>query len=703
MVVSNEHTRFIHIVIFAMLFMTSLAFCQYTITSFETGMRTIPPSGNDVIIPFEGTTLKQVTIVPELKPGEVLLRRRFSATEYGLFIGKMSEKAYSRLSAFRVKGFTLSDAVTHKFYGTEATNPDQDISNMYFDNDLVYMVNAARLFYFDKDWQQVTMESQLPARLTITSKPSGADVYIDGIRKGITPYEAGAVFSPSVVVQIQKEDYYIQENFINLEGKAQVTKNFTLSKKRSFENDSGINVDALTAENTESIDEIDQRITVIENKIEVQKTDSMKAVAGFERSYPSFQPQGEFEKPSDFQERETKYQEQKNIEKEQIGFSSGNTIKRLTQAEEKVRIYKEIVENRSNQRYFTTDSINLETFKPDSEYFPVSIHIKDGYFDFSFSGKLFVPIDIAPAIKEKLSDGRLSLFYKNKIIEVAVNGAMVKRLFDFAELRLKFKEKEYPLTGKFELPEYVTSGSAWKEYTANQEKIAQQKILRVKTMQEKMAQANVHNTDIDGNVYHTITIGIQTWMAENLKTTKYNDGTAIPMVMDGTEWGNLTAPGYCWYNNDASTYKNTYGALYNWYAVDTKKLAPAGWHVPSDAEWDTLQNYLIVHGYNWEGTITDNEVAKSIASQKDWPITTRAGTIGSNLAMNNKSGFSAFPGGTRTNNGSFSGIGCSGYWWSATVYNKSNAYDRALFYDKDGFYRYHTRKWCGFSVRLIKD
>jgi len=99
-------------------------------------------------------------------------------------------------------------------------------------------------------------------------------------------------------------------------------------------------------------------------------------------------------------------------------------------------------------------------------------------------------------------------------------------------------------------------------------------------------------TDIDGNVYHIVAIGTQVWMAENLKTTKYNDGTFIPLVTDSTAWGNLSTPGYCWYNNDAATYKNTYGALYNWFTVNTGKLSPKGWHIPSDTEWETLITYL---------------------------------------------------------------------------------------------------------------
>src|SRR5664279_2133742 len=84
-------------------------------------------------------------------------------------------------------------------------------------------------------------------------------------------------------------------------------------------------------------------------------------------------------------------------------------------------------------------------------------------------------------------------------------------------------------------------------------------------------------TDIDGNVYTTVTIGTQVWMVENLKTTKYNDGTSIPNITDGAAWESLTTPGYCFYNNEAAN-KTTYGALYNWYTVNSSKLAPTGWH-----------------------------------------------------------------------------------------------------------------------------
>ena len=125
-------------------------------------------------------------------------------------------------------------------------------------------------------------------------------------------------------------------------------------------------------------------------------------------------------------------------------------------------------------------------------------------------------------------------------------------------------------------------------------------------------------TDIDGNVYHTVKKGNQLWTVENLRTTSFNDGRPIQLVTDNVTWASLTTPAYCWYNNDIYN-KSKYGALYNWYAVDTKKLAPKGWHVPTDVEWDILQDYLIANGYN-----SDGDDKRAIGSQnllrrrQDW-------------------------------------------------------------------------------------
>ena len=205
-------------------------------------------------------------------------------------------------------------------------------------------------------------------------------------------------------------------------------------------------------------------------------------------------------------------------------------------------------------------------------------------------------------------------------------------------------------------------------------------------------------TDIDGNVYHTVTIGTQTWTVENLKTTKFNDGIAIPIASDSASWWDLTTPGCCWYKNDAATYKNTYGALYNWYAVNTGKLAPAGWHVPADSDWDTLQNYLIANGYNYDGTTTGNKIAKALAAQTKWSIdTTNNGATGNSLSTNNKSGFAAYPGGCRDDYCAYYDIGEGGYWWG------SDGYRYCLFNHSVSLFSNTQLFGYGYSVRLVKN
>ena len=216
-------------------------------------------------------------------------------------------------------------------------------------------------------------------------------------------------------------------------------------------------------------------------------------------------------------------------------------------------------------------------------------------------------------------------------------------------------------------------------------------------------------TDIEVNVYQTVKIGNQVWTTENLRTTKFTDGSAIPLVTDKAAWGGLSAPGYCFYKNTINAdHIKKYGALYNWYTINpanSKKIAPNGWHVPSDAEWDILQNYLIANGYNWDGTITDNKIAKSLAAKADWRTDANQGTIGNDLSKNNKTGFSALPGGYRDLFGDSNLIGISGGWWSTTSLDAKRACGRQLSFDCEYFYRESSRyyKYCGYSVRLVRD
>ncbi len=191
-------------------------------------------------------------------------------------------------------------------------------------------------------------------------------------------------------------------------------------------------------------------------------------------------------------------------------------------------------------------------------------------------------------------------------------------------------------------------------------------------------------TDIDGNVYNTVTIGTQCWMKENLKTTRYNDGTAIPTGLSDAAWQNTTSGAYAIYDNNAAN-NTTYGKLYNWYAVNTGKLAPAGWHVPTDAEWSTLTNYL--------GGVVVASGAMKATTLWNSP----------NTGATNSSGFTGLPAGFRSINGAFNNIGYFGSFWSSTEYDAYYAWYRYLFYSSSFAYRGYLDKRNGFSVRCVRD
>ena len=214
--------------------------------------------------------------------------------------------------------------------------------------------------------------------------------------------------------------------------------------------------------------------------------------------------------------------------------------------------------------------------------------------------------------------------------------------------------------------------------------------------------ANLHNpnltygsmTDQEGNVYKTIVIGTQEWMAENLNTSVYRNGDAIPTGLSNIEWEstiNTQQGAWAYYNNDAS-YSCPYGKLYNWYAcADARQLCPVGWHVPNDAEWTVLTDFLggeAIAGGEMKTTGTI-EAATGL-----W--------LSPNTGATNSSGFSGAPGGYR--NVVYIGIGFNGYWWSSSELDTDVAWSRYLFYgNDDAFQNYYGTKQWGFSVRCLKD
>lgn len=188
---------------------------------------------------------------------------------------------------------------------------------------------------------------------------------------------------------------------------------------------------------------------------------------------------------------------------------------------------------------------------------------------------------------------------------------------------------------------------------------------------------NAQNTmmDFDGNEYKTVKIGEQEWMSENLKTTRYNDGAGISLVTDSLDWIKLTTPGYSFLHNNEALYKNLYGALYNYYAVNTGKLCPAGWHIPSKDEWQVLLDYLSAKGYNYDGTTVSNKVAIALSEYDGWQYSTGMGCVGNDdyKDLHNRSGFSAKPAGFRFPMtpilGSFLYVTIRAAWWASDLFN----------------------------------
>jgi uncharacterized protein (TIGR02145 family) len=193
--------------------------------------------------------------------------------------------------------------------------------------------------------------------------------------------------------------------------------------------------------------------------------------------------------------------------------------------------------------------------------------------------------------------------------------------------------------------------------------------------------------DADGNTYNTIGIGYQVWMTENLKTTKYNDNTSITLVTNDTSWNKLSTAAYCWYNNDETAYKSSYGAIYNWYTVNTSKLCPTGWHVPTDDDFTTLVEY--VGGASSAGGI----LKESGTSHWSSP----------NTGATNGFGFTSLPGGVRYDSGSFDFLGSQGNWWSATSYSTIYAKNLNLYYNYSNSFQVYTNKKYGMSIRCVKD
>jgi uncharacterized protein (TIGR02145 family) len=204
-------------------------------------------------------------------------------------------------------------------------------------------------------------------------------------------------------------------------------------------------------------------------------------------------------------------------------------------------------------------------------------------------------------------------------------------------------------------------------------------------------------TDIDGNSYSTVKICNQTWMAKNLDVARYRNGDIIPQVTDPTQWANLTTGAWCWYNNDSSN-GAVYGRLYNWYAVnDPRGLAPEGWHVPSDGEWNIFIKCVDPNS-DTSGVFLQTSIGGGYLKEvgyNHWSYP--------NIGATDNFEYTAMPSGMREIDGTFSAMSYLGLWWSNTQLNQNESYKRGVGFNDSGFGRDVFNKKWGFSVRCVKD
>lgn len=205
--------------------------------------------------------------------------------------------------------------------------------------------------------------------------------------------------------------------------------------------------------------------------------------------------------------------------------------------------------------------------------------------------------------------------------------------------------------------------------------------------------------DAEGNNYKTVTIGSQVWMAENLMTTRFNDHTPIPIVAECSKWSNCEAPGYCWYGNYSDSLKHIHGALYNWYSVNTGKLCPEGWHVPTYGDWESLFHFL---GDDFSDKLRET-------GSRHWISYPDIFFDINNSSATNSSGFTAIPGGMRSEEGYFLDMAYSANWWSSMELPNCIAYSIQLYIpyvvssprSTQGFQVIAKKR--GLSIRCIKD
>jgi len=226
---------------------------------------------------------------------------------------------------------------------------------------------------------------------------------------------------------------------------------------------------------------------------------------------------------------------------------------------------------------------------------------------------------------------------------------------------------------------------------------------QIAALENNLINAGIKVRDIDSNIYNTVRIGTQTWMKENLRVTKYRNGVSIGTTTPATlDISPESTPKYQWAFNGNESNAAIYGRLYTYYAAtDSLNICPVSWHVPTDADWTTLTDYLTNNGFGYQGS--GNDIGKSMAATSGWNTNAVAGNVGNDQSSNNSSAFTALPGGNRDYAGAFLSSGNFGIWWSSSEFNSVSSWYQYMYNNNNNVGRGNGSKSLGLSVRCIRD
>lgn len=439
---------------------TDIAIAQQSdcfIPSFPTSLRSIPATGNAFIKPILGDSLASITMPHDLQLDEILLRRRFGKETYGLYKGKKNNEAFKTLSAFPIRsGHSLESIIYKKLYMQKVDNLNMDMINVYFDNNMLYVENAAKVFVYDSIWHTIPMVRKSNGILTIHSFPDSAIVFVDGIKKGNTPIKITEMSQDVAVIEVRKDGYYKSEIILSLSMDSDITRKIILSKMVDAPNGTYIDPDSYTAENRESVDAVCEEIALLKTKISEQKENNEKALIECNDSYPPFTIQKEFEKTETYLKRKELYYEKKKATKMSVVL---NGKPKLHLLEEKLLLLEKtysVIENRLYYKHISASTINLKRYIPDKEYFPITINVKEKGHNFTLSGVLPISVSMASDIKENLNNALLKLTYRNKIFVENNLETKTKILYEYTKFSLLYKGGEFEFEGTCTFPDSNT-------------------------------------------------------------------------------------------------------------------------------------------------------------------------------------------------------------------------------------------------------